>query len=408
MAFTAAQIPGIAGRTYPASLAGPFYPNGIPIYEESELPRLIVEKNVRLVVFSYSDLTHEEVMHKASLVLSLGADFMFLGPQSTMLKSSKKVVAVTATKTGAGKSTISRYIVRLLRDAGVKTVVIRHPMPYGVLEKQVVQRFEDVEDLDRNNCTVEEREEIEPHLRNGTIVYTGVDYEAVLKEAEKEAEIIVWDGGNNDIPFIKPDLHVTVVDAFRPGLETNTYPGEANLLMADVIVVNKADKASAEDLSNLLNKLHSINPRALIVRTMSRISVERGWELKGLRACVVEDGPSLTHGGMSVGAAYEAAVNSGAVIVDPRDYAVGTIRRAYMEYPHIGPVVPTIGYNPEQLNDLEKTLEAVECDVVVSSSQADLSKIIKINKPVYSVRFEAVEMDGSVLARALHSFGLLR
>ncbi|MEM2582154.1 MAG: GTP-binding protein [Candidatus Caldarchaeum sp.] len=404
VAFTAAQIPGIAGRVYPPSLAGPLYPEGIPIYDEAELPRLIKEKKIQLVVFAYSDVTHEEVMHKASLAMSLGADFMLLGPQSTMLTSSKKVVAVTATKTGAGKSTVSRYVVRLLRQAGVNTVVVRHPMPYGVLERQVVQRFERLEDMDRYDCTVEEREEFEPHLREGTVVYAGVDYEAVLKAAEQEADVILWDGGNNDLPFFKPDLHITVVDATRPGLETSTYPGEINLLLADVMVVNKTDRAAPENVDKLVSKLSTINPKAIIAKIASRIHVEKMQELKGLRVCVVEDAPSLTHGGMAYGAAYEAAVSAGAVVVDPKPYSTGIIRDIYVQYPHIGPVVPAMGYTSEQLKDLEKTLAYVDCDAILSSSPTDLSKLIKVGKPFYRVWFEACEAGRPLLREALRMF----
>jgi len=408
VAFTAAQIPGIAGRVYPPSLAGSLYPQGIPIYDEAELPRLVTENNVRLVVFAYSDVAHEEVMHKASLALSLGADFMLLGPQSTMLKSSKKVVAVTATKTGAGKSTLSRYVVRLLREAGVKPVVVRHPMPYGVLERQIVQRLESIEDMDRHGCTVEEREEFEPHLRERTVVYAGVDYEAVLRQAEAEADVIVWDGGNNDFPFFKPDLHITVVDATRPGLETNTHPGETNLLMADVIVINKVDKTTPENVGILESKLSAINPRAAIAKTASMLHAERREELRGLRVCVVEDGPSVTHGGMAYGAAYEAAVSAGAKVLDPKPYAAGIIRDLYARYPHIGPVVPAVGYTPEQLRDLERTLAAVECDAIVSSSPTDLSKLVKVDKPFYRVWFEAYEVGEPVLQGVLKRLGLLR
>lgn len=377
------------------------------MYEESELPRLVVEKNVDLVVFAYSDVMHQEVMHRASLALSLGADFMLLGPKSTMLKSSKPVVAVVAVKTGAGKSTITRLLVRLLRSSGTKTVVIRHPMPYGDLEKQAVQRFENIDDLDAYGCSVEEREEYEPHLREGSIVYAGVDYERILRRAEEEADVILWDGGNNDLPFIKPDLQITVVDATRPGLETETHPGEANLLMADVIVVNKADKTTPDKLKQLLSKVSSINPRAQVSKTVSRVRLADG-QLKGMRVCVVEDGPSVTHGGMSYGAAYEAAVSAGAEIVDPKPYAKGIFKTLYRQYQHMGPVVPAVGYTAEQLRDLEETLASVECDAYVSSSPADLSRIVKLRRPVYRVWFDAEEVDGEVLTLALRRLGLVR
>ncbi|MEM0440531.1 MAG: cyclic 2,3-diphosphoglycerate synthase [Candidatus Caldarchaeum sp.] len=398
VAFTAAQIPGIAGRIYPASLAGPLYPDGIPIYDESKLPEIIKEKNVDLVVFSYSDLTHEELMHKASLVLALGADFLLLGPKSTMLRPSKKTIAVTAVKTGAGKSTISRYFVKLLREMGLKPVVVRHPMPYGVLEKQVVQRFSTYADLDEQGCSIEEREEIEPHLRENTIVYAGVDYLSVLKEAEMEGDVILWDGGNNDFPFFRPDLHVTVVDATRPGLETSSYPGETNILMADLIIIHKADKSSAEKIEELKNALHHLNPRAEIVVTGSTTCADEFFNIKGKRVAVIEDGPSVTHGGMAVGAAFDYAVKAGAEVVDPKPYAVGAIAEMYKQYGHIGPVVPAIGYTLQQLRDLEETLKRISADTIVSSSPADLSKIIRLNKPYVKVWFEAVQLSGKNLS----------
>ncbi|MDW8435355.1 MAG: GTP-binding protein [Candidatus Caldarchaeum sp.] len=399
VAFTAAQIPGIAGRSYPTSLAGQLYPNGIPIYDESELPRIIDKHGVDLVVFSYSDVSHEEVMHKASLALARGASFMLLGPRATMLKSQRKVVAVTGVKTGVGKSTITRLVVKTLKGLGVDVVVVRHPMPYGVLEKQVVQKFASEDDVEKHRCSVEEREEIEPHVREGTVVFTGVDYGLVLKEAEKTAEVIVWDGGNNDFPFFKPDLHLTVVDATRPGLESATYPGETNVLMADVLVIHKADKTSAEKLEKLAENLRKINPRAEIVVTASKTVVEA--DVRGLRVAVVEDGPSVTHGGMSVGVAYETAVAAGAVVVDPRPYAVGSIAEAYMQYSHIGPVIPSLGYTEMQLKDLEKTLKNVPADVIVSSSPADLSKLVAVEKPFIRVWFEAVQVGGRPLSEIL-------
>ncbi|MDW8063570.1 MAG: GTP-binding protein [Candidatus Caldarchaeum sp.] len=399
VAFTAAQIPGIAGRSYPTSLAGQLYPNGIPIYDESELPKIIDKHGVDLVVFSYSDVSHEEVMHKASLALARGASFMLLGPRATMLKSQRKVVAVTGVKTGVGKSTVTRLVVKTLKGLGVDVVVVRHPMPYGVLEKQVVQKFASEDDVEKHRCSVEEREEIEPHVREGTVVFTGVDYGLVLKEAEKTAEVIVWDGGNNDFPFFKPDLHLTVVDATRPGLESATYPGETNVLMADVLVIHKADKTSAEKLEKLAENLRKMNPRAEIVVTASKTVVEA--DVRGLRVAVVEDGPSVTHGGMSVGVAYETAVAAGAVVVDPRPYAVGSIAEAYMQYSHIGPVIPSLGYTEKQLKDLEKTLKNVPADVIVSSSPADLSKLVAVEKPFIRVWFEAVQVGGRPLSEIL-------
>jgi predicted GTPase len=363
---------------------------------------------VELVVLSYSDLSHEEVMEKASKALALGADFMLLGPKSTMLRSNRKVVAVTATKTGAGKSTVSRYIVRLLRQLGLKPVVVRHPMPYGVLERQAVQRFEKTEDLELRGCTVEEREEFEPHLRMGTVVYAGVDYGEVVKRAGEEADVIVWDGGNNDFPFIVPDLHITVVDATRPPSQFKTYPGEVNLLMADVVVINKADRAERTQLDELSQAVRGLNPRAELVYTASQLIVEEVESLRGRRVCVVEDGPTVTHGGLSVGAAYTAAVSAGAIIVDPKPYAVGAIKQAYLDYPHIGPVVPAIGYTESQLRDLEETLGRIDCDAVISSSPADLTQLIRVGKPVHRVWYEAVETGGRSLLDILRAFGFYR
>ncbi|MEM1941100.1 MAG: GTP-binding protein [Candidatus Caldarchaeum sp.] len=400
MAFTAAQIPGIAGRVYPSKLAGPLYPMGIPIHDEEKLPEIVEREGVRLVVFSYSDLTHVELMNKASKVLALGCDFMLLGPRSTMLRSRKKVVAVTAVKTGAGKSTISRLLVRLLREKGFKPVVVRHPMPYGVLEKQVVQRFASLDDLDRYMCSIEEREEFEPHLREGTLVYAGVDYELVLKEAETDGDVIVWDGGNNDMPFYWPDLHITVVDATRPELITNSYPGETNIHMSDVIVLHKADKVSKEQLDKAVEMVKSVNPRAEVVATASKIRME-DVSLRGRKVVVVEDSPSVTHGGMSVGAGYIAAVNAGASIVDPRPYAVGTIAKLYREYPHLGPVVPALGYTEEQLKDLGETLRRVEAELIVSASPADLTRLIECGKPVVRIWYEAEQVSGTPLSSFL-------
>lgn len=360
--------------------------------------------NVDLVVFSYSDVLHEEVMHKASVVLAAGADFMLLGPRSTMLRSSRKIVAVTAVKTGAGKSTVARLVVRLLRNLGLRVVVVRHPMPYGVLEKQVLQRFASLADLDLHHSSVEEREEIEPHLREGNVVYAGVDYRAVLSEAEKEADVIVWDGGNNDFPFFQPDLYITVVDATRPGLETKTYPGETNVLMANLLVIHKADKATPDELEKLKDRLRQINPEAEIIATGSRTMIEDRFDLRGLRVIVLEDGPSVTHGGMSVGVGYDAAVKAGADVVDPRPYAVGTIANLYREYPHLGPVVPAIGYTEQQLRDLERTLNNVPAEVIISSSPADFTRIVKVDKPFVRVWFEAYQISGKPLLAVFRNF----
>ncbi|MDJ0270524.1 MAG: cyclic 2,3-diphosphoglycerate synthase [Aigarchaeota archaeon] len=407
VAFTAAQIPNIAGRVYPRELAGPRYPRGIPILPEEELPRIVRENDVDLVVLSYSDLLHEEVMHKASRVLALGADFMLLGPKATMLKSHLPVVAVTATRTGSGKSTVTRYVTGLLRRAGRRIAVIRHPMPYGDLRKQVAQRFATLEDLDRYGCTIEEREEYEPHIRAGNKVYAGLDYREVLRLAEEDADVIVWDGGNNDFPFIEPSLLIVVADALRPGQEVGSYPGETNLLMADIVVINKTDTAPSEAVKNIIRNISLLNPKARIMTTGSRIFGEGLEAIRGKRVTVVEDGPTVTHGGLSHGIGLIAAERYGAIVVDPRGAAVGSIRETYLQYPHMGPVIPSIGYSQQQINDLRETLERVECDYIISATPTDLTRLFKTNKPIIHVRYELDDMGQSVIIDELRRLGLI-
>ncbi len=407
VAFTAAQIPNIAGRVYPQELAGPRYPRGIPILPEEELPRIVRENDVDLVVLSYSDLLHEEVMHKASRVLALGADFMLLGPKATMLKSRLPVIAITATRTGSGKSTVTRYVTGLLRRAGRRVAVIRHPMPYGDLRKQVAQRFATLEDLDRYGCTIEEREEYEPHIRAGNTVYAGVDYREVLRLAEEDADVIVWDGGNNDFPFIEPSLLIAVADALRPGQEVGSYPGETNLLMADIVVINKTDTAPSEAVKSIMRNISSLNPKARVMTTGSKVFGEGLEAIRGKRVAVVEDGPTVTHGGLSHGIGFIAAERYGAAVVDPREAAVGSIRETYLQYPHIGPVIPSMGYSQQQINDLRETLERVECDYIISATPTDLTRLFKTNKPIIHVRYELDDMGQTVIIDELRRLGLI-
>jgi len=402
VAFTATQIPGIEGRTYPPELAGPNYPNGIPIYPEEELPKLIKKFTVDEVVFAYSDVSHEYVMHKASIALAAGADFRLMGPSTTMLKAKVPVVSVCAVRTGCGKSQTSRKVTKILRSNGYRVVVIRHPMPYGDLRKQVCQRFATFEDLDKYECTIEEREEYEPHIRNGVIVYAGVDYGKILREAEKEADVIVWDGGNNDLPFYKPDLHIVVADPHRPGHELKYHPGEANLRMADVVVINKVDTAELENIEKIENNVKKVNPNAIIVKAASPMAVDKPELIKGKRALVIEDGPTLTHGEMPYGIATIAAKKLGASeIVDPRPYAVGTIVDAYKKYRHLGTILPALGYGEHQIRELEETINATPCDVVVVGTPIDLRRIVKMNKPAVYVRYELQEVGSPNLEEIL-------
>ena len=407
LAFTATQIPNIAGRKYPARLAGTLYPKGIPIHPETELPRLIKDLEIDEVVFSYSDVSFQYVMNKASLVMALGADFKLLGARETMLKSKVPIIAVVAVRTGSGKSQTSRKVCSYLRSIGKKVVAIRHPMPYGDLVKQKVQRYGSLEDLTKHKCTVEEMEEYEPHIVEGTIIYSGVDYEAILRQAEKEADIIIWDGGNNDMSFYKPDLTITVVDPHRPGHEMMYYPGQTNVRLADVIVVNKVDSAQQENIDLVVQNVRSINPHALIIHGASPITVEDPEVIRGKRVLVIEDGPTLTHGEMSFGAGVLAARNFGAKeIIDPRPYAVKSIAETYAKYPSTGALLPAMGYGDEQMKDLEATINQVPCDAVVIGTPIDLRRIIHINKPSVRVQYTLEETTKPDLKDVLDKFVL--
>jgi predicted GTPase len=397
VAFTAAQIPGIAGRSYPVELAGPLYREAIPIVPEEQLERLIGDERVDTVVFAYSDVTHETVMHAASRALAAGADFTLLGPDRTMVKSRRPVIAIGATRTGAGKSQTTRYLAAMLAARGVTPVVIRHPMPYGDLAAQRVQRYATYEDLDRHQTTIEEREEYEPHLDAGRVVYAGVDYEAILHEAETEADVILWDGGNNDFPFFRPDLYIVVADPLRPGDERRYHPGEVNLRMADVVVINKVDTAEPAAVDAVRASIEELNPTASIVTARSDLTLE-GPPITGRRVVVVEDGPTLTHGGMAYGAGVVAARRFGAAgLVDPRPAAVGSIREVLDRYPSLEPLVPAMGYGAAQIRDLEATLDACDADLVLSATPIDLSRVLTLTKPVTRVRYELVQVGGTPL-----------
>ena len=393
VAFTAAQSPGIAGRRYPGALAGPRYPEGIPIVAEDRLEQLIREQRADLVVFAYSDVLHLNVMHLASRALACGADFTLLGPSRTMLRSRLPVIAVSAVRTGCGKSQTARYLSQRLRGLALRCAVIRHPMPYGDLERERVQRFATLQDLHEAHCTLEEREEYEPHLAAGNLVYAGVDYAAILERAEQEADVILWDGGNNDFPFLRPNVHVVLVDALRPGQEAAYHPGEAVLRMADVVVIAKADAAAVSDVHRLRQSVHDLNPRALVVRGASPVALQDEAAVRGRRALVVEDGPTLTHGGMAYGAGFVAASRAGASIVDPRASAAPEIAAVYAQYPHIGPVLPAMGYSPGQLAALRATVEQSDADVVVCGTPVDLAALLGTRKPVVRARYEFAELD---------------
>ncbi len=403
--FTATQIPDIEGRLYPPELAGPLYPNGIPIFSEDDLEKIVKEKEVDIVVFAYSDVSHEYVMHRASRAMAAGADFLLLGPKATMLHSNKPVVAVGAVRTGSGKSQTTRRVSEILRSMGKKVVVIRHPMPYGDLRKQVVQRFASYEDMDKHQCTIEEREEYEPHIDRGNVVYAGVDYQKILEEAEKEADVILWDGGNNDLPFYAPDLFIVVADPLRPGHELSYHPGETNLRMADVVVINKVDSAPFKDISKVRENIRSANRRATIIEAASPITLHGEEEIKGKRVLVVEDGPTLTHGGMSFGAGVVAAEKAGASeLVDPRPVVKGKIKEVFEKYPQIGPLLPAVGYSKEQLEDLEEAINSVDADLVVVATPIDLGRVIKMNKPYLRVRYELQEIGRPNLEDVLKDF----
>jgi predicted GTPase len=405
VAFTATQIPNIEERKYPAELAGALYPNGIPIYPESELTRLIKELNTDEVIFAYSDVSFNYVMSKAALVMAAGADFKLQGARPSMLKSKVPVIAVVAVRTGAGKSQTSRKVCQILRAAGKKVVAIRHPMPYGDLVKQKVQRYSSLEDMQKYECTVEEMEEYEPHIVNGTIIYAGVDYEAILHEAEKEADVIVWDGGNNDMSFYQPDLTIVVTDPHRPGHEISYYPGAVNLHLANVVIINKVETAARASIDIVRKNIVSINPTATIIEAASPISVEDESVIRDKRVLVVEDGPTLTHGEMTYGAGHVAARKYGAKeIVDPRPWVVNSIAATFKKYPHIGSLLPAMGYGGKQIRDLEETINRVECDTVVIGTPIDLRRIINIKKPSTRIHYELDEIAKPDLTDILNDF----
>ena len=395
VAFTATQIPFIDDRTYPASLAGERYPDGIPIHDESMLNQLIKEQEIDDVIFSYSDVSHAYVMHKASEVLAAGANFVLLGPRETMLTSTVPVVAVCAVRTGSGKTQTTRAIAETLKAAGKRVAAVRHPMPYGNLEAQRVQRYATLEDLDRHKTTIEEREEYEPHIMAGTIIYAGVDYGQILEQAQAECDVLLWDGGNNDLPFYQPDVHIVVADPLRAGHETSYYPGEANLRMADVIVINKMDSASVEQVTALMDTIHQVNPEATVIKANSRVTMDDPDAIKGKRVLVIEDGPTLTHGEMKFGAGVVAARAYGAAeIVDPRPWAIGTIAETFRKY-DVGPVLPAMGYSEGQLAEMEEIIDAADVDVVVVGTPIDLRRVIDIRKPAFRVQYDLEVLPGS-------------
>lgn len=400
--FTATQIPNIDGRKYAAELAGELYPDGIEIYPEDEILDLIKKFDVDEVIFSYSDISYDYVMSKSAMVNAAGADFKLLGPKRTMIKSNKPIVAVCAVRTGCGKSQTTRRVSKILHDMGKKVVAIRHPMPYGDLVAQKVQRFAALEDLDKHNCTIEEREEYEPHIVSGTVIYAGVDYEAILREAEKEADIILWDGGNNDLPFYQPDLHIVIVDPHRPGDELYYYPGEANLRMADVVVINKIETADSEDILDVRENIKAVNQTALVIDAASPIFVDDYEKIQGKKVLVVEDGPTLTHGEMTYGAGTVAAEKYGASeLIDPRPFTVGTISETFEKYPEIGTLLPAMGYGDEQMKDLETTINKSDADLVIIGTPIDLRKVINIEKPALRVFYELQEIGQPTLEDAL-------
>jgi predicted GTPase len=398
VAFTATQIPDIEGRTYPAELAGKLYPNGIPIYHESDLENLILEHQIDQVIFAYSDVPHNYVMNKASLVLAAGADFRLMGVRVTQIKSSKPVIAVCAVRTGSGKSQTSRRVSKILRNLGYRVAAVRHPMPYGDLVKQTVQRFATYEDLEIHNCTIEEREEYEPHIENGVIVYAGVDYEQILRQAEKEVDIVLWDGGNNDLSFYVSDLLIVVADPHRPGHELTYYPGETNSRLADVIVINKVDTAAPENVITVRENIRQENPDAIFIEAASPLFVDDPAAIQGKRVLVIEDGPTLTHGEMAYGAGWVAARRFGAAeIIDPRPYAVGSILDTYAKYPTTGKVLPAMGYGQQQIKELGETINSADVDLVIIGTPIDLTRIVKIDKPTQRVRYELQEIGQPTL-----------
>jgi predicted GTPase len=405
VAFTAAQIPGISGRRYPAALAGKHYPDGIPILDEADLADICRDRKVDDVVFAYSDVEHALVMHKASIALAAGADFTLLGPGRTMLASRLPVIAICAVRTGVGKSQTARWLARLLKAQGLRVAVIRHPMPYGDLERQTVQRFASLADLDAAHCTIEEREEYEPHIRAGNTVFAGVDYAGIFARAEAEAEIVVWDGGNNDFPFVRPDLQIVLVDPLRPGHETTHHPGEAVLRMADIVVVAKTNSASEADIQTVTETARRLAPRAAVVRAVSLVTLDDPAALVGKRVLVVDDGPTLTHGGMPYGAGYIAAIGAQvAEIVDPRLSAVGDIAEVLRLHPHIGKVLPAMGYSAKQLGELQATINASSADAVIAGTPSDLSHLMRLDKPVIRARYEFAEAGEPRLSALIEDF----
>lgn len=405
VAFTAAQIPDIDGRMYPPKLSGKLYPKGIPIKAESELLDLIEKHKVDEVVFSYSDVRHEFIMHHASRVIAAGASFKLLGYHQTAIKAKVPVVSICAVRTGCGKSQTTRRVVQAFKDAGLKVVSIRHPMPYGNLEKQICQRFENYKDLDRHECTIEEREEYEPHIAMGAVIFSGVDYQEICKQAEKEADVIIWDGGNNDLPFFQSDLKIVVADPHRPNHEREYHPGEANIYTADVVVINKVDSAYPDDVELVRQNIMEMNPKAVIIDAASPIQVADGHKMRGKRVVVIEDGPTLTHGEMTIGAGIVAAQKYGAAeIVDPKPFFKGSIKDALISYPHIGNLIPALGYGKKQTADLEKTINSCECDMIVSATPIDLTRVIKIKKPHLRVGYELQEIGEPSLKTVLEGF----
>ena len=405
VAFTATQIPNIDDRRYPPELAGKLYPHGIPIYPESELTNLIKKHDIDQVVFAYSDVSHETVMHRASAALAAGADFRLMGPKYTQIKSTKPVVSIGAVRTGAGKSQTTRRVSQVLKDLGYKVAAIRHPMPYGNLVKQMVQRFATYQDLIDHECTIEEREEYEPHIVAGIIIYAGVDYEAILREAEKEADVILWDGGNNDFPFYKSDLEIVVADPLRPGHEMLYYPGETNFRRADVIVLNKMDSATAEGVDKVLSNLKKVNPSAIVIKANSALFVKNSDQIKGKKVLVIEDGPTVTHGGMGYGAGFVAAQRFGAAtIVDPRPAALGSIKATFEKYNHLEKVLPAMGYGDKQIRELAATIENIDCDLIVSGTPIDLNRLFKPKQPLLHVDYELEEIGSPTLEDVLAKF----
>ncbi len=405
VAFTATQIPGIEERNYPPVLAGKLYPKGIPIFPEEQLPKLVKEFDVEQVIFAYSDIAHLDVMHLASWVHSIGADFRLMGPSTTMIESKKPLVAICAVRTGSGKSQTSRRVVQILREKGLKVVVIRHPMPYGDLAEQVCQRFETIDDLKKHKTTIEEMEEYEPHIDRGAIVYAGVDYGKILEEAEKEADVIIFDGGNNDFPFYVPDIHIVIADPHRAGHEVMYHPGETNLRMADVVIINKVDTAEPECIEQVRRTIRVVNPRTTIIDAASPLFVDNPEAIRGKRALVVEDGPTLTHGEMEFGAGWVAAEKYGAAeIIDPRPYAVGSIKATFEKYGHLSEILPAMGYGDKQVKELEQTIDAVDADVVVIGTPIDLGRVVKINKPSVRVRYELQEIGKPTLIDVFKDF----